>query len=208
MKELFNGLITEKVKPYLKSEGFEKKALNFYKRSGDLIYLFNFQNSRGNSADQTTFYINCGIHSTTVDKVLGAKENPEPKEYECYFQDRISALTNSSNDDFSISKQTSIEQIAAEILKELTISIQFYHSINSTAELTNLMIERNGLANYSELFEYLLKTKDDSRVILFAKKLYRDFGTDDRWELFEEVLSNLLRQNNHEHTLTEIIHSK
>lgn len=208
MKELFNRLITEKVKPYLKSEGFEKKALSFYKRSGDLIYLFNFQNSRGNSADQTTFYINCGIHSTTVDKVLGAKENPEPKEYQCYFQDRISALTNSSNDVFSIDKQTSVEKIATDVLKELTTSIQFYNAIKSTVELTDLMIERNGLNNYSELFEYLLKTKDGTRIISLAKKLFSDFGTDDRWDIFEDALSSLLRKNNHEHTLTEIINSK
>lgn len=208
MKELFNRLITEKVKPYLKSEGFEKKGLSFYKSSGDLIYLFNFQNSRGNSADQTTFYINCGIHSTTIDKVIGAKENSEPKEYECYFQDRISALTNSSNDDFSIDKQTSIEKIATDILKELTTAIQFYNAINSTVELTDLMIERNGLNNYSELFEYLLKTKDDTRVILLAKKLFGDFGTDDRWENFEGALNDLLQQNKYEQTITEIINLK
>jgi hypothetical protein len=180
----------------------------YYKSSSGLIFLFNFQNSRGNSTDQTTFYINCGIHSITVDKLLGMKENLEPKEYECYFQDRISALTNSSNDDFSIDKKTSIEKIATDVLKELTIAIQFYNAINSTVELTDLMIERNGLNNYSELFEYLLKTKDNKRVISLSKKLFSDFGTEDRWEIFEEVLNSLLRQNKHEHTLTEIINLK
>jgi hypothetical protein len=208
MHELFNQLITEKVNPYLKSEGFKKKGLSFYKRTGDLIYLFNFQNSRGNSAEQATFYINCGIHSTIVDKVLGAKEKPEPKEYECYFRKRISALTNSSNDDFSIDKKTSIEKIATDVLKELATSIQFFNAINSTVELTDLMIERNGLNNYSKLFEYLLKTKDDTRLIILAKKLFSDFGTDDRWAIFEDVLNNLLRQNKNEQTITEIINLK
>lgn len=71
MKEKFIQLIADTVKPLLKTNGFSKKGMNFYKRKDDLIFMFNFQNSQGNTFDQTKFYINCGIHSTKIDKVIG-----------------------------------------------------------------------------------------------------------------------------------------
>jgi len=47
MKEKYNQLISDTVKPLLKLNGFAKKGMNFYKMKEDLIFLINLQNSHG-----------------------------------------------------------------------------------------------------------------------------------------------------------------
>jgi len=148
MKEKFNQLIAEVVKPLLKENGFTKKGMSFYKRNADLVFLLNVQNSQGNSSEQTKFYINCGIHSTTIDKVIGRSELVEPKEYECYFKDRISSLINATDDGYLITKDTDLETLSLTLHQDLKTVLLLYNNINKTSDLTDLMINKNGLHNY------------------------------------------------------------
>lgn len=205
MKEEFNKLITETVKPLLKANGFGKKGLNFYKRKDEMIFLFNFQNSQGNTFDQTKFYINCGIHSSAIDKVIKRPELAEPKEYDCHFRDRISSICESTNDGYFISKETVWEPFTSAIIADLETVISMFDKINSTNDLTNLMIEKNGLNNYCELFEYLLLTENKIDLKRLVKLLHQAFEKDSRWPIFEKNLSKVLIQHKRTVSIKDIL---
>src|SRR5690606_10807921 len=151
MKEKFNQLITDTVKPFLKANGFNKKGMDFYRKQDDLIFLLNFQSSQSNTYEQTKFYINCGIHSIKIEEVIGKKKLLEPKEYNCYFRNRISLIANSTDDGYLISQDTDIQNLGFSIIADLKTVISMFDNIQSTNDLTDLMINKNGLNNYKEL---------------------------------------------------------
>lgn len=185
----------------MKSNGFGKKGLNFYKKKDDLIFVFNFQNSHGNSGNQTRFYINCGIHSRAIDKAIGRTELLEPKEYECYYRKRISSLVNSDTDGYNISEETDLSELSARVHNDLQTVIHLFDDIHATKDLTGLMIKQNGLNKYRELFKFLLLTQHEADITRFVKQLYNHFGTDSRWASFKSDLNELLMESNR----TEIV---
>lgn len=208
MKEKFNQLIFEVVKPLMKQNGFTKNGMNFYKKNDDLVFLLNFQNSQGNTIDQTKFYINCGIHSTAIDKVIGKPEILESKEYECYFKTRISSITNSADDGYFITNATDLHTLYLTITKDLKTVLAMYDNVKKTSDLTDLMINKNGLNNYRELFEFLLLTNNQTDTKLLVKRLHNTFGNERRWKIFEDNLSELLIENKRKETINDILNEE
>lgn len=80
-----------------------------------------------------------------------------------------------------------------------------FDNIQSTSDLTDLMIGKNGLNNYRELFEYLLLTENKTDLRLFVKQLYNTFGSERRWTIFESNMTDLLKENNKKETLVDIL---
>lgn len=205
MKERFNELISQTIKPLLKEEQFVKKGLNFFKQKDDLIFLFNFQNSQGNTGAQIRFYINCCIHSTAVDQAIGRAQNTAPKEYECYFRKRISDMTGAQTDGYIINGETNMQVLEAAIVKDLKKAISVFNQIFSCKDLVNLMIRKNGLNNYQELFEYLLIKKDHAGLQQYMGQLYQTFGKEKRWNIFENNINNLLLKYQYKESAAEIL---
>jgi hypothetical protein len=207
MKERFNQLVAETIKPLLKNEGFVKKGLNFFKQKDDLIFVFNFQNSQGNTGTQIRFYINCGIHSTYIDQAISKAQNAAPKEYECYFRERISDITGAKTDGYIVNEQLNMQALEDIVVADMKKAIVFFNQIQSTKDLVDLMIQKNGLNNYLELFEYLLVNKDLNRLKQYAGQLYEAFGKEKRWTIFENNLNNLLIKYHYKKSLDQILDS-
>lgn len=207
MKDLFNQLISETIKPLLKAEGYGKKGLNFYKRIDDLILMFNFQNSHGNTFHETSFYINCGIHSTAIDATIGSDELKEPKEYMCYYRQRISSITGRKADDYTITPTTDLKKLASTLTKDVGVVLNLFNTIKTTSDLVDLMIAKNGLSNYEELLEYLLIKKENKKINTYVKTLYHRFDDKTRWPLFEKTMNALLKKYKQHTTIADIINS-
>lgn len=192
-KELFNDLISKTVKPLLKESGFTKKALTFYKKKEDLVFLFNFQKSAGNSSFQTKFYINCGIHSAMIDRKIEKPELIEPKEYECHFRERISSITNNPEYGYIITGGIDLHELSRQVVTDLKKAIVFFDKVNTTSDLADLMAKQ-GLSNYEQLFEYLLLDGDDVRLKDYVVRLYQGFGQEQRWKIFENKMDGILKK--------------
>lgn len=205
MKELFNEIISNVIKPLLKRDGYHKKGLNFYKKSEDLIFLLNIQKSHGNSSDNVHFYINCGIHSSKIDELLGKGELLEPKEYETHFCQRISSLVNSIEDGYTINAETNIEKLKSEIISDIQTVIDFFETIQFTNHLVELMIQKNGLHNYEQLFTYLTLTNNTEGRKIYVKQLYDRFGQENRWSIFEKNMNDILKKHGCLQTITNLI---
>ncbi|WP_409340443.1 DUF4304 domain-containing protein [Paenibacillus sp. MBLB4367] len=89
LQQLFNDMIKKDVKPFLSMRGFTKKNLNFNKITESLIYMFNFQKSSGNAADNVMFYVNCGIYAAELAQIQSREILTAPLEAECHFRARI-----------------------------------------------------------------------------------------------------------------------
>lgn len=206
MKGPFDKIISESVKPFLKNNGFKKKGLNFYKSLEPLIFLINFQKSYGNSSEETRFYINCSIHSSEIDDIQGKPKLVEPKEYETFYRNRISEITDTQRLYYVLNKDTDLEKLNAEILSDLKIAITFFDPIRSTNDLINLMLEQKGLNKYEELVTYMLVKGRESDMVEYINNLYRKHGSEDRWKLFENKINTILTRHSSLKTVVDLLY--
>lgn len=140
-KERFNFIISDTISPFPKANGYVKKALTFYIKLDNLIFVINFQNSQGNIFQINQFYINCGIYSKIIDATIGKDELLEPKEYDCHYRVRISSIKKNKIYKYEILDSTELELLKAQLLNDLGVTNTLFDRINTTSDLTDLMIE-------------------------------------------------------------------
>ena len=193
MKAKFDELIA-RVKPLFKDNGFTKNGLNFYKNTPDFIYVVNFQKSNGNTAFETRFYVNCGIYGAFIDAATGKETVLKPKEYECYFRERISSITGSEAAYYEINENTDTAALCENLASGLRAVFSFLDEIKIEQNLIHLMPERNGLAVIDQLFEYLLIKNEQEILIRQALNLFQKYGNEARWKIFERRINDLLKK--------------
>ena len=194
MKEIFETLINQTAKPLLKENGFVKKGLNFFKKQNELIYIINFQKSSTNSPFETKFYINCGVYAPTFDTALGKYAPLYPKEYECHFRERISAILK-EKDGYLIDQNTDISELSKKLTRDLNMVIKFFDEIKSADELMKILLAKGGLNLIDTIFEYFLVSKNEKIFIEQNWKLYAKYGNEARWQIFENKINKMLEKH-------------
>jgi hypothetical protein len=205
IKDIFNDIISDLVKPLMKESGFKKIGLSFYREYNDLIYLINIQNSNHNNYAVIDFYINCCIHSKQIDENLGVEIKPQPKEYECYYGKRIESITGFNKNRFTINSETDLQELREELKSNLIKAIDYLIQINNLDKLIDLMINQNGLQNFQELLSFLIKTNRMGLAKEHIRRLYSDFNNDSRWPKFEQKINDILVKNKSNLMLNELI---
>lgn len=206
INDSFNSLINENVKQILKTTGFKKKALTFFKQGNELIYVINFQKSQGNSSELVKFYVNCGIYSALIDRTIGKSELLEPKEYECHYSVRISTLVNSKEDGYKIDRSTDLKSLAQKLSDDLGVVLRHFENYESTSDLTNLMTDYNSL-DYN-LFDYFILKGDEMQLRKQLQKINELWSSESRWRRIKNDLNIRLREHNKNQTIEEIIENK
>jgi len=193
-KDKFNILISETIKPLLKTYGFRKKGLTFYKQADELIFVINFQNSQGNTFEKTIFYINCGIYSSLIDKTIDKIQLNEPKEYECHYKKRISQITKVQKDEFEIDDNSVLEELIAKVEEDVLIVLTHFDRIVTTSDLTNLMINENEFGN--NLFDYFISINDKDNIVKYITMMAKIWSNEKRWNSIKNQLNEQLKENN------------
>ena len=111
----------------------------------------------------------------------------------------------SPHDGYLIREETDLNNLSLAVASDLKTAISTFDNIQSTNDLTDLMISKNRLSNYKELFEYLLRTGNNQYLKRFAKQIYNTFGAEKRWTIFEKNLSDILQRNSHTETIADIL---
>lgn len=207
MKKIFDSLITEIVKPLLKKQGFMKKGLTFYKSNKDLIFVINFQQSHSNRSKEIKFYINCGIHSNEILRKLNQLEVKLPKEYECFYQQRISDIINSPTDGYHILEHTDLKRLEEQLTEDLNKVFAFFANVQNNDDFTRLMLKYNGSLHYANFFEYLLITQQIVEAKKLANQIFKTYGNEPRWQYFENNLQNVLNSHGIVCSLKEFMES-
>ncbi|WP_341280203.1 DUF4304 domain-containing protein [Paenibacillus sp. FSL H8-0537] len=185
LQQLFNDLIKQDVKPFLAQHGFTKKSLNFSKATEGLIYMFNFQKSSGNSADNVMFYVNCGIYAAELAQIQSKETLTEPKEAECHFRARIEGIARAVPARFSISPDTDRDELKKTLLSGLEEVIHFYDTMTSARSVVDYYISGPFLHLGEESFHLLLQSNDEAAAKKYLKALQEKYGAENRWTIFE-----------------------
>lgn len=205
-KEKFNLLISETIKPLLKTHGFRKKVVTFYKKIDELIFVINFQNSQGNTSEKTRFYINCGIYSSLIDKTINKIQLQEPKVYECHYNKRISQITKVMIDGYEIDKNSNSEELIKKVKEDLSIVLTHFDTIFTTSDLTDLMINENEFGN--DIFDYFISTYDIDNIAKYVKKMAKISSNERRWNLIKNGLNEQFKESNFPTTVEMILAEK
>jgi hypothetical protein len=193
---LFDEIIKESIAPFLKKQGFKKQNLNFYKKEGEVVFMFNFQKNTYNSVDWMGFFINCGIYSQEVPRTIGEPVLPNPKEYQCLYNVRIDNISGSNNKDFELvsSDEKSKSDMVIRVISELEAALYFYSSIKNHEGLVDMCIQE-GTYFWREFFQYLALKKDTKRIEQYAKKFGDNWRDDERQPFFEGEMNKILIEN-------------
>jgi hypothetical protein len=70
IEQQFKDLVANEIAAPLKSMGFKRKAGNLNRASQDIVQVLTVQRSQWNEGGRLTFYVNVGIYSDRVHKVL------------------------------------------------------------------------------------------------------------------------------------------
>ncbi|WP_261808147.1 DUF4304 domain-containing protein [Paenibacillus sp. N3.4] len=171
LQQLFNDMIKQDVKPFLSKRGFAKKSLNFNKITKSLIYMFNFQKSSGNSADNVMFYVNCGIYAAELAQIQSREILTAPQEAECHFRARIEQIVESVPDRFSITPDTNMDDLRKTLLSGLEEVIHFYDTMTSARSLVDYYTSGPFLHLGEESFHLLLQSNDVAAAKHYLKAL-------------------------------------
>ena len=194
MEHLFNEMMKQDIKTFLSKHGFSKKNLNFYKITGSLIYMFNFQKSSGNSADNVMFYVNCGIYAAKLAQIQSREILTAPKEAECHFRARMEEIVVSVPDRFSITPATDMEDIRKTLQNGLEKVVQFYKTMTNARSLVDYYISGPFLHLSEESLHLLLQSNDVGGAKHFFKALQEKYGTEKRWSIFENKYSAIFNK--------------
>ena len=185
MQQFFNELIKQDVKPFLTEHGFTKKSLNFSKTTEGLIYLFNFQKSSGNSADNVMFYVNCGIYAAELAQIQSKEILTAPQEMECHFRARIGEIARAVPDRFAITPDTNMDDVRKTLLNGLEEVIHFYETMTGARSIVDYYTSGPFLHLGEESFHLLLQSNDAAAAKQYLKALHEKYGAENRWTVFE-----------------------
>lgn len=194
MQQLFNELIKQDVKPFLSGHGFAKKGLNFIKVANKLVYLFNFQKSAGNSADQVMFYVNCGIYAAELAELQGKAIPADPREVDCHFRARMEQIAEAMPDRFSIIPDTDMNDLRETLLGGLEAVIRFYETMTSARSIVDYYTAGPYLHLGEESFHLLLRSNDRDAAATYLRALREKHGTEARWTIFEQKYRAIFQQ--------------
>jgi len=194
LQQLFNDMIKQDVKPFLSKHGFAKKSMNFNKITEGLIYMFNFQKSSGNSADNVMFYVNCGIYAAELAQIQSKEILTAPQEAECHFRARIGEIAQSIPERFSITPDTNMDDLRKTLLRGLEEVIHFYETMTSARSIVDYYTSGPFLHLGEESFHLLLQSNDVAAAKHYLKALQEKHGTETRWTIFENKYKAVFNQ--------------
>ncbi|WP_217560604.1 DUF4304 domain-containing protein [Paenibacillus sp. GbtcB18] len=184
-------MIKQDVKPFLTEHGFARKSLNFSKTTEGLIYLFNFQKSSGNSADNVMFYVNCGIYAAELAQIQSKEIVTAPQEAECHFRARIGEIARAVPDRFAITPDTNMDDLRKTLLSGLEEVIHFYDTMTSARSIVDYYTSGPFLHLGEESFHLLLQSHDTAAAQQYLKALREKYGAENRWTIFENKYKSI-----------------
>lgn len=193
LQPIFNELIKQDIKPLLATFGFNKKGLNFYKRTDHLIYLINFQKSAGNTTNQVMFYVNCGIYAAELAQIQSKEILTAPKEVECHFRARMREITAIAPDRFSITA-TTIDDVRKILLRGLEDVHHFFETMTSARSIVDYYTSGPFLHLGEESFHLLLQANDVTAAKRYFNALRKKHGAEQRWSIFEQQYLAIFNQ--------------
>lgn len=185
MKQVFNDLIKQDVKPLLKEHGYAKKGLHFSKATDAMTYIISFQKSAGNSADQVMFYVNCGIYSAELAEIQGKAVKDAPAEVECHFRERIEHIAQGVPARYELTEATDIDSVRQSLRSGLVQVLDFYAQMSDARSIVDYYRAIPALHLGEEGMRLLIRSGEPDAARAYVAALRDKHGEETRWTIFE-----------------------
>jgi len=132
-RDLITGVVSRGVVPLTKPAGFKRGGLNFHRRRGETVQVVNVQLSQGNVGSEGRFYVNVGIAFDALRTLEQRPIEERPTEPECHFRSRLERLVPGAPAHWTVSGQTDLEALAAELQRRFVPVVEDLDRIDSPA---------------------------------------------------------------------------
>lgn len=155
MKESFNQIITEIIKPKLTSNGFKKYGNTFRKKESDFILIFDIWKSSWNSANDISFWFEIGIFRESFYQFIFNEESKKSiRTNHCSLRLHSGSISNKGvpNYDYRLFENNA-ESLRNGIIKDLDNSIlPFLKNLKSIEDILILEEKEPVYCNMAKLF--------------------------------------------------------
>ena len=190
LKREFELLLSDGVRPFLRSRGFAKTGTTFRRHRESLYDVIGFQEDWHNGVRPWHgFFINVGIGSAEVDATWPYKGPKLPIGY--LFDRRWESVVPDLPYELSFSQTTDMAGFAAALCDGLDQVLAVIDQFDCTATLVRYAIENNLLIQYERTCCYLATREDQSDLMEYVGLLRDRFGHQERWAIFNREIAKV-----------------
>lgn len=193
LRRVLDELLSQQVRPFLKSHGFIKSGRTFRRTRGPLYDMINFQGSYYNNVHPwSSFFVNVGVGSTEMDAVHLGQANDRTPTHEYVLNRRWESLVSSVPSEVCFDTDTDIDEFADMLIDSLDRMLPVLDAIDDTDSLVGYAVSHNLLHRMEKTCRYLVATRNTNLLGIYLNTLRNQFHNESRWELFNRQLINAI----------------
>jgi Domain of unknown function (DUF4304) len=177
MELLLKELIKTHIQPFLKANGFKKKANYFYKKKEDFVYAFYFPIDREYTESGAYFSVQCGIYSEALETMLGREIQAFPKGYDFILNESVLTHIRDKDERYLLESTTDLGVFSQKLSDDVFQILVFFNQMTTLDALMDYCLKHNYLVHHEDLMRYLAIKKDDEKMdkylVKIKEKLYQ-----------------------------------
>lgn len=194
LAETFKAVLSDDVRPLLKTHGFAKSGTVFRRRRPPLWDVIAFQGSKWNGLGATNhgFFVNVGVGSIDIDIAYHGAPPAKPTHRDSMLDRRWEDLIPGIPAETAFDATTDMAQFTDQLRRNLTRLLAVVDSLDSTDALASHAARNNLLNGMQMLCAYLASSGDTDRLYPYLAKLRTRFGPDSgdpRWDIFNRQIT-------------------
>jgi len=172
----YNAIINESVTPVLNAAGFKKSGSNYYRRTGELVQIFNLQTS-GLNSDYAVFTFNMGLISPEIYQEVYKEPLPKaPQEIFSIVRTRLPYLVLNADKWYALKAGVDPQKLSKQIEDELKkYGLPWFEAYTTVASLLKALkgsVHGGGGSGTIDLFMLYLKTGNAKKAADHLNKAY------------------------------------
>lgn len=192
LRRAFELVLSNDVRPLLKSYGFAKSGRTFRRSRGPLYDMIGFQGNWYNGVTPWhAFFINVGVGSTEVDAVWldQSRSGMPPNGY--LLDRRWESVVPGAPDELRFDHESDMAEFVDGLRVGLTQVVAVFDEFDCTSTLVRYAVENNLLIQYDLTCCYLAAVDDGDTLIAYVGLLHDRFGHQERWSIFSRRISQV-----------------
>lgn len=184
LRRAFDAVLSEGVRPFLRSRGFAKSGRTFRRTRGPVHDMINFQGNKWNSVTpHHGFFVNVGVGSSEIDAAYNAqrKDGTSPTSAGYILETRWESLVPDAPKEVTFDETTDMINFADMLCTNLDRVLAVIDPIDTTAALAQWAISNKSLHRMARTCSYLAVIGDTESLTHYVSIARERFGDSPRW---------------------------
>ena len=188
LERQFELLLSKRVRPFLRADGFTKANKSFRRSRGSLYDMIGFQANWHNGVTPSHgYFVNVGIGSAEVDAVWPGPRPQPPNGF--LFDRRWESVVPELPYEIRFNHTTDMSEFADALCEGLGRVVAVLDEFDCTSTLVRHAVDHNLLIQYERTCCYLAAIGDVDTLTEYVGLLHDRFGHQDRWAIFNREIS-------------------